>query len=310
MNEFLDPDHYLVDADAFVREHSQLLRGDYMVCHNISNQRYHTELTASFSKSEIHHAYDKGYSSYNDVYKKGNRKAMGSAVEFGTLLHDGMEATGGIEEFVEESQTAPSKYVTSTGTLSQSKAAKEWIAEQDTRVIAPGDKDKLMKMWVQLKTNHAAYDLWQSVEHHEVSKVWCREEDGVICRCRDDALTYEGEVVDWKTTRSPQPLKDFAKACIDFGYDFQAAHYLQGQLYTGVGGCLPHGITFVAMSTVAPYYVEVCRIPADIVTRAGHRITRTLHELTAREEFSEWTPASYGSIHELVFPRWFQQEEI
>ena len=64
------------------------------------------------------------------------------------------------------------------------------------------------------------------------------------------------------------------------------------------------------MSTVAPYYVEVCRIPADIVTRAGHRITRTLHELTARSEYEEWTPESYGQIHELTFPRWFSMEEI
>lgn len=309
MNEFLDPDHYLVDADTLVKEHSMLMPSEYMVCHDISNERYHTELISSFSKSQLFHAYDKGMTSYNDVFNLGNKKSLGSGVAFGTLLHDGLEFDGGLEQFVDESQTAPSKYVTSTGTLSQSKAAKEWYAEQTQRVIASGDKDKLMAMWEQLKLNHAVYDLWQNVQHHEVSKVWCRD-DGVISRCRDDAITYEGEVIDWKTTRSPQPLKDFPRACIDFGYDFQAAHYLEGQLYTGVGSCMPHGVTFIAMSTVPPYYVEACRIPDDIVTRAGHRITRTLHELTAREEYEEWTPASYGQIHELTFPRWFQQEEI
>ena len=160
---------------------------------DIQNERYHTELISSFSKSQLFHAYDKGMTSYNDVFNLGNKKPLGAGVAFGTLLHDGLEYDGGLEQFVDESQTAPTKYVTSTGTLSQSKAAKEWYAEQTQRVIASGDKDKLMAMWEQLKLNHAVYDLWQSVQHHEVSKVWCRD-DGVICRCRDDAITYEGEV--------------------------------------------------------------------------------------------------------------------
>ena len=31
MNEFLDPDHYLVDADTLVKEHSMLMPSEYMV---------------------------------------------------------------------------------------------------------------------------------------------------------------------------------------------------------------------------------------------------------------------------------------
>ena len=90
----------------------------------------------------------------------------------------------------------------------------------------------------------------------EVPFFWTDEDTQEACKCRTDVLTeIEGIslVVDLKTT-SDASTDGFIRDAVKFGYDFQAAMYLEGvKANTGV----EHGFVFIAIEKEPPYSVNI-----------------------------------------------------
>jgi hypothetical protein len=217
----------------------------------------------------------------------------------GTLVHAVLEM--GWEAAADQIKVIPADYLTASGALSTSKAAKEWLAAQGTSLlVTPADADFLTEVQAQCDLNRAVAKLLAVIQHKEVSIRWQRP-DGTKLKCRPDAITNVGRVVDYKTTKYKNPARDFHRACVEYQYGLQSALYQEGAAAAGFSG---EPLIFVLISTVSPYTVIAKTLPERFIAVGKARLDRAIADIAARTSFGDWTPDGYGSIDELYMPEW------
>ena len=91
---------------------------------------------------------------------------------------------------------------------------------------------------------------------HEKSYFWIDEDTGVKCKCRTDSFGSIGSmdiICDIKTTKNAE-TQAFMRDALKYGYDVQAAHYIEGmKAATGKD----YKFIFICQETIAPYLVNV-----------------------------------------------------
>lgn len=219
------------------------------------------------------------------------------ALARGTLVHLCLEL--GFEEFGRRSTVIPAEHLTGTGQLSTKADTKKWIADQkDSILLTPKDAEFFTELQGQITLNRAVASLLDRVTVRECSVRWQRT-DGTKLRCRPDAITSDGLVVDYKTTSLVNPAKEFWSACRKYEYGLQAALYSEGCKAAGLSD---KPLVFVVISTVSPYTVIAGTLPEQVVALGRARLDRALADLSARMSFADWTPDGYGTIGEFYFP--------
>jgi len=267
--------------------------------HGESNEDYHADrdwLSTSPIKDFL-----ESPAFFHRRYVLGTEPSLSSeALSRGTLVHSVLEM--GWELAGERTKVAPGQFITAGGALSASKDAKAWIADQgpDALIVTPQDAEFLTEVQSQCSLNKAVADLLAEIEHKEVSIRWKRP-DGTKLKCRPDAITRRGRVVDYKTTKYRNPAKDFHRACVEYQYGLQSAVYQEGAAAAGFSG---EPLIFVLISTVSPYTVIAKVLPTRFIDVGKARLERALADLSARTSFGDWTPDGYGSIDELYMPEW------
>lgn len=96
---------------------------------------------------------------------------------------------------------------------------------------------------------------------------------GIKIKCRPDCRTDLGAVsviVDLKTTKNAE-TEAFARSCIDYGYDLQAAMYKQ--IVDEVEG-KPHRFVFIAVEKEPPYACNVLEVD-ELMFKKGQSDLRT-----------------------------------
>jgi hypothetical protein len=223
------------------------------------------------------------------------------AMQLGTILHLALERGPSI--YRESLTEIPAGFITAGGSLSSAKPARDWAADQDPDrpFASPADLTITDLMVEEFFRNTAARDLYERIAAHELSVVH-RRQDGHVVRVRIDALTDCGMLLDWKTFRDARPRETFGKAAAHHGYQYQSALYSQAAWAAGVsnGG----RITFVVLSTTAPYEVQVLTLPERAVLAAEQWITEDLDEVADRTAADNWLPSGYGEINEVSMPEW------
>ena len=136
----------------------------------------------------------------------------------------------------------------------------------------------------------------------EQSFFW-RDHDGILRKCRTDAITANGEfVVDLKTTDDVSKA-GFGRTIANYGYHISAAWYLdvlQG-LY---GNDAPQGFAFVAVQKTRPYDVAVHYLN-DRQIQLGRMIYRKhLASLIECMASGVWPGAANGEFIEAELPVW------
>jgi hypothetical protein len=195
----------------------------------------------------------------------------------------------------------PADYLTASGAMSTSKAAKEWLAEQgDALLVTPADAEFLTEVQAQCDLDKSVANLLADIKHKEVSIRWQRP-DGTKLKCRPDAITSKGRVVDYKTTKFKNPARDFHRACVEYQYGLQSALYQEGAAAAGFSG---EPLIFVLISTVSPYTVIAKTLPQRFIAVGKARLDRAIADISARTSFGDWTPDGHGSISELYMPEW------
>ena len=124
--------------------------------------------------------------------------------------------------------------------------------------------------------------------------------DGIECRCRPDAVTERGVIVDLKTTRDASP-EEFARSIAQYRYHVQAAFYSDG--YRAAFGEAPRGFVFIAVETEAPYLVAVY-VASEAMTQRG-RIDYQADLDTFRwcRDHNDW-PGYSGHPLTIDLPKW------
>jgi hypothetical protein len=224
------------------------------------------------------------------------------SLNLGSLIHDALEI--GPEATAERLELIPEEHVTASGAMSTKKASKDWLAEQpeDAFLCTAADADFIGQVFDHLFRNKAARELYDSLEHKEVSIRFSYL--GRKLRCRPDGITDTGTLVDYKTTRHANPLKMFWKSVDEYYYHVSHALYLLGAEYAGFSTA---PMRYVVIGTTRPT-VHVMTLPQEVIDSGRRTLDRALAEIELREATEDWTPEGYGEVHEMKFPGWFKKE--
>jgi hypothetical protein len=284
-------------ADLLSRIES-LSPGEALLVEGLPNHLYHS--LPCPSKSTLWDFRHRGPVWYEARHILRTAPAFSSAAtSLGNLVHAALELG---EAYRSRLVATPEKFVTASGAFSTSQDARAWRAEQgaDALVATPAEAAICERMLEQFHLNAASRDLYERVTHHELSCI-ARLETGHLLRCRYDALTEDGYLLDWKSTKEKHPLRTFSGACMEHGYHYASALY---SMLARLSGLSDRRLTFVAMSTTPEHEVQVVEIPESLVSRCEEQVLNDLEEIDARTEAGNFLPAGYGEIHVLKFPEW------
>ena len=216
-----------------------------------------------------------------------------ASLALGRLWHTLLDLTP--EVFGERSVVVPNKFCLASGGVSTKKEAKEFLASLPDEAIpvTPEASEQLGRMLDLFQANAAAWDIYENLAHQEVSIFW--EWGGVAVKCRPDAITGEGVLVDWKSTSEANPLADFGRSVRKFGYGLSAALYEEGCRVAGLASPPMH---FVVTSTTS-FETQVLTLPPAYTANCRDRLLDLLSEYVEREESNNWMPNGYGEINEI-----------
>lgn len=262
-----------------------------LVAFNEAIEKYHT-LDEYLNKSKIACFLEDRLLFANPI-----QKAKNSSLATGDLVHKSLE--------VGEQETLrwlcrPAEHSTLSG-WKKTKSAKDFLADQDPNIfwISKQDEYLLSGMWKNIHANSAAQSVVDDIEHHEVSIRWERE-DGTKLKCRPDGISRSGRIVDWKTCRYQNPLKDWWKAVADYKYHMQDALYREG---ARVAGWSDEPLIFVLISTSGSYQVQVVELPTNACLVGKRLLERGIEGIAAHNAFGgELLPQGYGEINTLSCP--------
>lgn len=219
-----------------------------------------------------------------------------TALEFGTWMHRWFEDG---DAFLDLLVCPPPERLTATGLVG--KEAEKWVkdnAPAGAVVVSPKQRTMLLAAVEAVMSHADGTDLRSRVTEREISVYW-ETADGHKLKCRFDALTSDGIVLDLKTTSEENILADFYSSVIRFKYHLQDAWYQCGMEAMGLE---PRPLHFIVVSTSISHACEVVTLPAA-VTAAGRRLMdKALAELRLREDLDWWLPERHGEVVELPFP--------
>jgi hypothetical protein len=268
------------------------------VRHGESNEDYHSDRDY-LSTSQVKDFLDSPPFFQRRHILRSEPSPSSDSLSRGTLVHAVLEM--GWEQAAERIKVIPAQYLTASGAMSAGKESKAWLAEQGSSLlVTPQDAEFLTEVQAQCDLNRAVAKLLAVIQHKEVSIRWQRP-DGTKLKCRPDAITNVGRVVDYKTTKYKNPAKDFHRACVDYQYGLQSALYQEGAAAAGFSG---EPLIFVIISTVSPYTVIAKTLPERFIAVGKARLDRAIADISARTSFGDWTPDGYGSVDELYMPAW------
>ena len=186
----------------------------------------------------------------------------------------------------------PDEFVTASGAVSTSKAARAWRDDfPDRTPVTPLEHVKLRRMSEMFDANSAAVKYEADAAHREPSIRW--RDGSVGLRVRPDLVTKSGRLVDYKTISDANPLSSFRFNVRKYCYGLSDVLYQRGCEQAG----LAEGpMVFVVTSTVAPYSTQVFS-QLDESTRGywDVRLDELIEEL--RNLTHDVLPIGYGREH-------------
>ena len=235
---------------------------------------------------------DMGYSLF------GGNSSTTTGSEFDEIV---TQILGG-KRFDDVVVVAPDEVLGANGTRN-TKAFREWAAQQSGVICTADTKWKYGKMLDSMRGNDAVYELMTKTTRTQVS-VFFEAFDHKL-KVRPDACC-DDKWWDLKTTSSPWDR--IHRSALDYGYLEQDWLYRQGAYAIGYP---QFRMPFVFVQTVAPFSCRVFVLPEEMVEAAGKRLISTMEEVRLRRSTGIYVPADADEIQEMAFPQWaMRQEEV
>lgn len=215
------------------------------------------------------------------------------AMRFGTLVHTALLEPA---VFMQSFRISP-KFDMRTTKGKEDSAAWNKDLPDGAIIVSTDEADKLTAMIKTLTENKIVPALLsEGVAEH--SLYYSR--DGVECKARPDYLREDGMVIDLKTT-SDASKSGFSRSIVNFGYDVQAAWYLDA--CTRVFGGKWDTFVFVAVETSPPYAIGVYVADDSVLERGRKRSERALKTLIECREKDIW-PGYQTEAENISIPNW------
>jgi hypothetical protein len=184
--------------------------------------------------------------------------------------------------------------------------ARNEAAEAGVALITEVELEHLMRMSEALFKFKTAANILEGAQR-ETSIFWQDDDFDIFCKCRPDILRPElGLVADLKTTKSANP-KDFSKACANFNYDTQAAHYLDGTIIALERG-FQHFI-FIVVEKTPPYAVAAYRANDYMLANGAAKVSAAKRIFKRCARSANWQ-AYPDKIVDISLPGWAIFEEV
>jgi hypothetical protein len=231
------------------------------------------------------------------LYDKNNPSQPTPSQRLGTLIH---EAILEPYRFAEMSVIMPD--FSGTG----SRAAKEdWLLNNHGKIILNQEtKDQIDGIIKSLIAHPSARQL-MSDGHAEESLFWRDAETGMQCKARPDFVREGRIVVDVKSTLDAS-YRSFQKDIANYGYDQQAAHYLDG--CSEVLGGNYDTFLIVAVEKTPPYAVAVYQFDETMVNEGRAKNQAALKTLAECKKTGIY-PAYPTGITPIALPSWAVSRE-
>jgi hypothetical protein len=259
------------------------------VRHDLTNAEYHASSAISKSGLDL---IRKAPALYK--WRRDNPQEPTPAMRLGTLTHTAV---------LEPDYFALTTIVRPEGIDRRTSAGKaawaEFELEADGKEILTAEEmSKLAAIRDAVRAHPAAAKALAGSPTIEQSIFW--DVDGIACRCRPDAVTDKGVLVDLKTTRDASP-DGFAKSIASYRYHVQAAYYSDG--YEAAFGELPRGFVFIAVETEPPFLVAVY-VASELMTIRGRAdYLADLDTFRRCRDADEWPGYSTAPLT-IDLPKW------
>lgn len=196
------------------------------------------------------------------------------------------------------------EYVVAPVSDKRTKEYKEFeLANSNKKIITPDQMTIIEGIGSSVSSHVSAATLLRAgLPEHTI--IWQDEETGIWLKIRPDCLCIDFDIgicLDVKKTVDASAAA-FAKACVNYDYDLQAAIYLEGlrQVFKR-----DFDFVFLACEQEVPYGCALYGAPSDMLERGVRRFRQALRLLKVCRESDEWP--SYqprGDYAILDWPRW------
>lgn len=235
-----------------------------------------------------------------------NPRKETSALSFGRLCHAGrLEPLLLMAHYIvmpDLTEGIESKRPTSTNEYKQ--RVEKWKEQNsDKEIVTRADYDALIGTVSALADSETAVEWFNGPGPVELSMVWKDRETGLTCKGRVDKVNESLRMLcDLKTTRD---CGVFRRSIVDYGYDRQAAFYLDGWRAV-TGSHFDFGICAVESS--APFGVMAAPLSPVAVAAGREKYRRALRLLAESRECGVFR--GYESPERWELPRWESLDSV
>jgi hypothetical protein len=247
-----------------------------------------------FTRSYAHQVF-KGGPLAQEALDNGEQLFSGNAgTDFGTLVDRAIPMVVAGVALEEHLAVVPDE-VLSNGAR-RGKAYTDWVADNaDKSIITAPDMWRLRRILQNVARHRDASAILEATTDMQVT---FRHVDaaGHKRKALADGMT-PGFLWDFKTTSSD--WKQLWRSCVDYGYLWQAAWYVDAAMACGWDH---HSLKFVFAQTFKPHAVRVYTLPEELVEEAREQIKVTLDQIRLRRELGVYRAPEDDEELELEFP--------
>ena len=168
-------------------------------------------------------------------------------------------------------------------------------ASAGKEILTAQDAETVKAIVRAFKKNKDAVQLLKGTKREK--PLFWTDDNGILCKCRIDAYKA-GLIVDLKTAQDAE-TETFTKEALRYGYDVQAAHYLDA--YQHKESAVRPEWYFIVIEKTEPYAINILRADIGFLDYGFIRRQELIEKLKSCQE-EKFFP-DYG-INELCLPAW------
>lgn len=219
-----------------------------------------------------------------DIGRAAHRVVLGAGADYAVYPDDILGANGAVS----------------------TKAAKEWDAEQRENGITPIKREQEDALRAMESQVHQALEINRIyISPDDSERVALAEIGGVWCRAMIDNAPPDPKapLYDFKTCENADPSA-CERAVMNYGYDFQAAHYLE-VWEAATGERRP--FRFIFQEKSAPHAVTIIELSPDTLAMARKRTARAREIWRNCVRSGHW-PSYPPGVHVVDLPAFYQEK--
>lgn len=243
-------------------------------------------------------------------HAKKNPRADTQAFRFGRLCHEGrlepslvLDRYAVMPDMTKDILVKGEPAKKPRATDEYRKRVAEWEDQHEGKQIVTQDayndvKGVLDALWENTRTR-----MWFTSEGAaELSLVWIDSISGLKCKARLDKVAHRQLIVDLKTSRD---ASRFEASMLDYGYDRQAAFYLDGyRQLTGESAQFAFGV----VESAAPHGVRAAPVTPNVIAFGRQKYRKALSVLAEKQASGKVT--DYPQPEAFDLPRWAKQTTV